>query len=71
MDGNCAEASASVHGKMEVFECNYGDYAIRYSRWDERYDTFDYFDSHLTDATPADWSRQRRLPRPDVDLDTI
>jgi hypothetical protein len=45
-----------VDGKEELFECVYDGYTIRYSRWDDNFDKFAYFDEHIHGAETGDWS---------------
>ncbi len=42
--------------KEELFECDYGTYVIRYSRWDTDFDTFAFLDEEITGATTDEWT---------------
>ena len=43
-DSSCEPISASVSGKVEVYECVHGDVLLRYSRWAVGSDKFAYYD---------------------------
>jgi hypothetical protein len=56
MDDACAPAgTGGVVGKAEVYECPYGAYLIRYSRWEKRADRYGYLDFANTGATHPKW----------------
>ena len=58
MDETCEERPSQLKNKLEVFECTYPSYTLKYSRWKESYDRFDYFDrknaEHL-EPDQGDW----------------
>ncbi len=56
MDDSCEQQNASAPGKAEVWECVYDTYTIRYSRWDDGFNKFDYFDSHIKNAETGEWT---------------
>jgi hypothetical protein len=45
-----------VTGKVEVFNCDYGEYLIRYTRWREDTDRVGYYDEANPGARRARWS---------------
>ena len=56
MDDTCQSVgNQGVVGKAEVFQCNYGDYSIRYSRWFKGADRYGYLDSANPGATHPFW----------------
>jgi hypothetical protein len=56
MDDACgAIGTQGVIGKAEVYECWYGDYMIRYSRWDKGADRYAYLDSANPGGTHPRW----------------
>ena len=56
MDDTCQPVgNQGVVGKAEVFQCNYGDYLIRYSRWFKGADRYGYLDSANPGATHPFW----------------
>ncbi len=56
LEDSCEAKEPSTPGKAEIFECVYDGYTIRYSRWQDDYDTSAYFDSHIKNATKREWS---------------
>ncbi len=56
MGDNCAEQNVSISAKKEVYECDFGDFVIRYSRWSDHADRYGYFDNHIENATTDDWT---------------
>jgi hypothetical protein len=55
MDGDCVTGHVNIPDKEELFSCDYGDYEIRYSRWQDDADRYGYFDDHIADATTDEW----------------
>ncbi len=59
IDDACTEGNADggtmMSGKPELFECNQGDYTVRYSRWEEDFDRIGYLDSHSHGAQRSKW----------------
>ncbi len=51
----CGSIVPSVAGKVEVYECGYGDFLIRYTRWAQGYDRYGYLDA-ANGVDGAQWS---------------
>lgn len=51
----CDPTASRVAGKAEVYVCRYGDFLIRYSRWDQGYDRYAYLDA-ANQVDSARWS---------------
>ena len=58
LDDSCDEGSPSVNGKVEVFECSFGEYVIRYSRWVDGFNRYAYFNKNIHNAATALWTVQ-------------
>ena len=57
MDSNdCQQTQPSVDGKVELYECTFDRYTIRYSRWKDGFDKYAYLDQHIKNAKTADWT---------------
>ena len=56
MNENCEEKEPSAEGKVELFECVFDTFTVRYSRWDEDVDRFAFFDEHIHNAESDTWS---------------
>ena len=44
-----------MDGKVEIWECVYDEYTLRYSRWEPDFDRYAYFNETNEDATRDDW----------------
>ncbi len=55
MDSDCRQAPVLVPGKAEVFECEFGAFMVRYSRWDKGADRYGYLDRFNPGATSRQW----------------
>ena len=55
MDDSCQSKEPSISGKEELYECVYDNYTIRYSRWEDDFDQYAYFDEHIDNAETDDW----------------
>ena len=53
----CAATTSTVAGKVEVFECAYGDFIVRYTRWAQGFDRYGYLDS-ANGVEAAEWYAQ-------------
>ncbi|RYB89814.1 serine/threonine protein kinase [Nocardioides glacieisoli] len=53
----CAATTSTVAGKVEVYECGYGDFLIRYTRWAPGFDRYGYLDSN-NGVDAAEWYAQ-------------
>lgn len=54
-DKRCRSRRSVAAGKLEVWECKYEFYLVRYSRWDPSFDRFAYYNSVNPDATEREW----------------
>ena len=52
---NCEKKQPMVEGKIEIFECVFPDYTIRYSRWQQGFDRFGYFNRTNPNAVHPQW----------------
>lgn len=55
MDESCHQGDVFSEGKVEVFECVYDEYTIRYSRWEKGADRYAFFDTNNPGARSAKW----------------
>ena len=56
LSDQCSGGSGkSVPGKAEVYECDFGNYMIRYSRWVKGADRYGYLNSANPGYTSAVW----------------
>ena len=56
MDENCSPGNGDyVTGKVELFECVYDGYTIRYSRWEKGFDRYGYFNETQQGAKSVKW----------------
>jgi serine/threonine-protein kinase len=56
MEDSCRPVGTrGVEGKAEAFECEYGRYMIRYSRWTKQADRYAYLDAANPDALHPRW----------------
>jgi hypothetical protein len=55
-DGSCVSVPIRVPGKVEVYECDYGNYLLRYSRWAPEADRVAYLDSANHQPLKYPWS---------------
>lgn len=53
----CTATPSTVAGKVEVYECGYGDFLIRYTRWAQGFDRYGYLDS-ANGVDAAEWYAQ-------------
>ncbi len=56
MDDTCKSVQPNLSEKAELFECTYGNYSIRYSRWDDDYDRYAYLDGNIKGAETDQWT---------------
>ncbi len=52
---NCEKKQPMVEGKIEIFECVFPDYTIRYSRWQQGFDRYSYFNRTNPNAEHPQW----------------
>ncbi|MBD8869849.1 serine/threonine-protein kinase [Nocardioides donggukensis] len=56
LDAQCQPVEApAIAGKAEVFTCRYGDYLMRYTRWEPEADRFGHYDRANPGATREEW----------------
>ena len=53
-----------VEGKIEIFECVFPDYTVRYSRWQQGFDRYAYFNRTNPNAEHPRVDHRGRLRRP-------
>ena len=53
----CQSKTPTVAGKVEVYECGYGDFLVRYTRWAEGFDRYGYLDA-ANGVDGAEWYAQ-------------
>lgn len=53
LDDSCSPVGSPVQGKVEVYECGYDGYLVRYTRWLKGYDKYAYYDiENQSDGSP-------------------
>jgi hypothetical protein len=55
MDASCHQGDVFAEGKVELFECVYDGYTIKYSRWEKGADRYAFFDKNNSGARRAKW----------------
>lgn len=53
----CQSSTPTVAGKVEVYECGFGDFLVRYTRWAEGFDRYGYLDA-ANGVDGAEWYAQ-------------
>ena len=56
MNEDCEEKDPSAPGKVELFECVFDTFTVRYSRWDQDVDRFAFFDRNISGAQTDVWT---------------
>lgn len=45
LTADCQAITPKIQGKLEVFDCQRRDYLLRFTRWEQGYDRFAYYDA--------------------------